>query len=474
MRVTNNMMINNMMRNLNRNLYRLDKRQMQVATGKKIHRPSDDPIGTTRSLQIRSDVRILEQHKSSTKDAVSWMTTTEDAVASYVDALQRSRELTVQASSGTLTEEDTIKINKEIEELREHIISLGNTSYGGKYVFSGKQTDQPLLNPDGSYNVNQRVLENDDLIDDKIHYTVGHNQNMPVNLVGIEVFDSPVNTTDWSETMDFPAPGETSEMEFNGVKIVVEHTGTIDDEEYKLSFEGADGLVFNVNPDEHDSLESKEAVIEALGEEWNKLISDEGNREAINEHNFKTTIKEVDPDINDDTLDTMFENFQESSRDSYRYGNRTIYKVENFNFTAREANYSKIDSNLVNESTSSKHIEISSTPKKPGVIQLLDRVSHHLENGDQEALSEELKEFDIYLNQALTARADIGSRMNRGEMMLNRIEGDIVNFRERQSDIEDVDMAEALTELMNEENVYNASLSVGARIIQPTLIDFLR
>jgi flagellar hook-associated protein 3 FlgL len=64
--------------------------------------------------------------------------------------------------------------------------------------------------------------------------------------------------------------------------------------------------------------------------------------------------------------------------------------------------------------------------------------------------------------------------MNRLELTSNRLEDDLVNFTKLMSKNEDVDIAEAIMNLQNEEYVYRASLSAGAKVIQPSLIDFLR
>ena len=78
------------------------------------------------------------------------------------------------------------------------------------------------------------------------------------------------------------------------------------------------------------------------------------------------------------------------------------------------------------------------------------------------------------MNNILRVRADIGARQNRIELTSNRLDSDYTNFTKLMSNNEDVDMAETIMNLQNEENVYKASLSGGARVIQPTLVDFLR
>ncbi len=71
-------------------------------------------------------------------------------------------------------------------------------------------------------------------------------------------------------------------------------------------------------------------------------------------------------------------------------------------------------------------------------------------------------------------RADVGARYNRLELTENRLSKNIYNFTKLMSENEDIDQAENIMLLKSEENVYQASLAGGARIIQPSLMDFLR
>ena len=186
MRITNNMMIANMTHNLQTNIRRLDKTQMQYYTGRKINKPSDDPIGITRSLKIRADINELNQYKKNTEDALSWLENTEQAVAgiSGNEALIRLKELMVQGANGVLEKEEMIKIQNEVAEIKNQIISLANTTYSGDYVFSGKKTDEKLLNQDGSYNINIMQFLDSDIVDHRINYEVGVGEYIPINTVG--------------------------------------------------------------------------------------------------------------------------------------------------------------------------------------------------------------------------------------------------------------------------------------------------
>ncbi|MGM0884189.1 MAG: flagellar hook-associated protein FlgL [Bacillota bacterium] len=108
------------------------------------------------------------------------------------------------------------------------------------------------------------------------------------------------------------------------------------------------------------------------------------------------------------------------------------------------------------------------------VFQLLRRAYDMLGTGDQQGISNLLGLIDTRMNTVLTKRAEIGARLNRMELVQNRLNDIDINLQTMSSKTEDADMAEVITNLKMEENVYQASLSVGAQLIRPSLVDFLR
>jgi flagellar hook-associated protein 3 FlgL len=296
------MLINNMLANLNTNLTRMNKYQNQLATGKKITLPSDDPIVASRALKLRTDVAEIDQYLRNVDDATSWMEITESTLAQIGDVMQRLREITVQGSTGTTTPDDLDKIKKEAEQLKIQMTHLANTTYAGRYIFSGYKTDKPLMDESGTFLIDIANSE-------QIMYEIGIGDDININVTGSDLFNSGTDA----------AAGSTSSL-----------IGVID------------------------------ALIAALG------------------------------------------------------------------------------------------------------------------SGDHNAVGNMLSQIDVEMNNILRVRSGVGARMNRLELTANRLEEDYINFTKLMSKNEDVDIAEAIMYLQNEEYVYRASLSAGARVIQPSLIDFLR
>lgn len=108
------------------------------------------------------------------------------------------------------------------------------------------------------------------------------------------------------------------------------------------------------------------------------------------------------------------------------------------------------------------------------IFQLLRRAYDTLSTGDKEGVSDLIGQVDTRMNTMLTKRAEVGAKMNRVELIQNRLNDIDINLQTVKSKTEDADMAKVITNMKTEENVYQASLSVGAQIIRPSLVDFLR
>src|SRR5690625_361301 len=153
MRVTQNMLSNNMLKNLMNSQTKLDKYMEQLYTGKKISRPSDDPVIAIKGMNYRTQVAEVEQFKRNTGEVRNWMDHSESALNESIQALQRIRELAVQASNSTYSDEELLSIKGEVEQLKSHLIELGNTKVSGKYIFNGSNTKEKPIELDDDGNI---------------------------------------------------------------------------------------------------------------------------------------------------------------------------------------------------------------------------------------------------------------------------------------------------------------------------------
>lgn len=149
-RVTQSMLASNFLNNLSKNYQKLATDQQQLSSGKKINRLSDDPLSAMKGISYRRTVNEVKQFESNFSEADTWTQTTNDALSEANDVLQRVRELTVEASNGTLTDSDKQSITDELGQLRDQLVTVANTKVGDKYIFNGTDTTSKPISVDAS------------------------------------------------------------------------------------------------------------------------------------------------------------------------------------------------------------------------------------------------------------------------------------------------------------------------------------
>jgi len=186
MRITNSMTINTFLRNVSLVSGDINKYQNQISTGKLYQYASEAPIAAAQSIRYKSRIAQLEQNQANIDDANEILKVTDTALESYDEILTRISELSTQAANvGTMGKEDRDAIKVEIEQLKKEIISLANTQYNGRYIFSGYKTDSMLLDDDGKYKVDVITRgENTEAI----NYNIGFGSKLQVNTLGPDVF----------------------------------------------------------------------------------------------------------------------------------------------------------------------------------------------------------------------------------------------------------------------------------------------
>ena len=156
----------NRLQDLNSNLVNT---QQQISTGKKVNKPSDDPVAAARILKLDQELKRVETYGRNANLADNRLKQEESTLASAVDIIQRVRELTVQAGNGSLSANDRKSISAELKERLGQLANVANTrDASGEYIFSGFQGSTQAFAKDDSGawvyqgDEGQRVLEIDD------------------------------------------------------------------------------------------------------------------------------------------------------------------------------------------------------------------------------------------------------------------------------------------------------------------------
>ncbi len=175
---------------------RLADTQEQLASGRRILRPSDDPTAAGHALRLREALAGTAQYQRAAGQAESWLQLEETTLVGVGDVLQRARELAIRGRNDTLSAQDRVALAGEVRSLGEELLRLANTrTADGEYLFAGHRTRSPAFAA-GAGGV---VYEGDD---GERRVEVAPGSRVPVNHPGGRAF------------MDVPATGGGTESLF--------------------------------------------------------------------------------------------------------------------------------------------------------------------------------------------------------------------------------------------------------------------
>ena len=145
MRMTNKIMQNNSLYNINNNKLLQDKMSTMMSTQKKITRPSDDPVIAIRALRLRTNVSELTQfYEKNAPDAESWLDVTGKALSTVSDVLKALSAEANKADNKEKGVEDLQIILEQVKSLKNEFYATANVDYAGRYVFTGYRTNTTL------------------------------------------------------------------------------------------------------------------------------------------------------------------------------------------------------------------------------------------------------------------------------------------------------------------------------------------
>ncbi len=498
MRITNKMMTNNSLYNINNNKNLLNKLENQYSTGKKINRPSDDPIIAVRALKFRTNLTEVEQYTDKNiPDALNWMEVTEGALSTINDLISAMNTYCNQGANDYLTAENRNSIAINLKQYAQQIYQEGNTNYAGRYVFSGYKTDTSLVFQKETEEYSYRISE--PLKAEQLEIV-----SVIRNAVDIDNLDL-TNLAAWDDTMPstndvyrLPLgydklsgdPGETPSLSF------VDQTGSL------ISSDAGDFVIVPHSVTDADAYIADDDGINYIYETGELIIGKNlyprmQKATEINAEYTKSEFTQNDlrPEHYYDCVRTEIETGQTIE---YKKQDQDINYEVNFNqrltinTQGRDA-FSTAIQRMVTEITdaidSVKAVEdqmaelekmLSDTTMSDEQIKKLNSIKEQLES--EYTLRTSLMTDAFQRGLTITQNeqenmnvcvADLGGRYKRLLLTQDRLESQAVDFEELLSDNEDADLVDTIVKYTSANNVFNASLSAASKLVQSSLLDYL-
>lgn len=496
MRITNGMLINNSLSNINNNKSTMDRLNIQLASEKKIQRASDDPITAIRALRFRSTLAEIDQYiDKNIRDATSWLETTDEAMDQIVGLIGDITTYCNQAVNGYYDTTDKNAIVETLLAFRDQIYNNANTDCAGRTIFTGYKTDGTLTyktDNEKVYEITEKFAPKDlDIlykvsngvdISDINDATIGslNTDTIPLSQqakcyrlrlaydklskadgVTLKLADgteiATVNKTSKDGDAYSPADDEAYFIEDTGELIFGKNVNG------RLSSapENADGVAFTVTytrrgfeKGELDPIQYFDCV-DKTDADSSKWITYTNRDQDINyEVNFNQTL----------TINIQGKNVytQDMTRDM-----DDIIRAVNYAINA-ENKKDKI------QDLYDKSVEGSAEQKKyKAILDMCVREYDFARENMKEAFTTGLAKYTEHGDIVSLSRAEVGARLKRLELNRNRLEAQKNTIDNLKSENEDANLVEVGVELTEAESIYDASLAAAAKVVQKKLLDFL-
>lgn len=199
-RITQNLLSYRTLYNLQNSINRVATIQDQLSTGRRVNRPSDDPIDFPFSLSQRTTINLGQSHMRNINNARSNLDLSEASLNSLTEVVQSVRQLAVQGANETNDAEARLALSDQVKELYGEIINLANSNFNGRYIFGGSTTtEQPFVDKDGE------VLYQGDDFKQQVSISIG--ATLQSNVTGLDAFmHTPNQITATLEVNDITKP----------------------------------------------------------------------------------------------------------------------------------------------------------------------------------------------------------------------------------------------------------------------------
>ncbi|MCK4302894.1 MAG: hypothetical protein KAY24_01495 [Candidatus Eisenbacteria sp.] len=189
MRVSTGMLQETALNELQTVWSRLQKLQSNMATGRRIHRPSDDVIGSSHVMRASGNIRMAEQYKRNLAESRQFAMATESALVRLVDLADTIQMIAVQVADESYGPDSRGGLATELDGLLEEALGLANTSNAGMQLFGGFETREEsyTADTDGEGNL-VAVRRQGQGLDGELKRSVGENVLLTINLTGTDLF----------------------------------------------------------------------------------------------------------------------------------------------------------------------------------------------------------------------------------------------------------------------------------------------
>ena len=519
MRVTNQMMINSSIANIQANKSQINTMDTQLSTQKKINKPSDDPIIAIRALRLRSSLDQITQYVGKNiPDASSWLSVTQDALDQGYDIVYQLYGYCNQGASDSYSSSERNTIIESLDELKNSYYIQGDVDYAGRYVFTGYATDKPLTYQsdaaaaDVDYTITQKfdregisekkvytnAYTNEDIINLNVkkdangniitpNVTTVHRVQLAYSEVDedgtFKITDASGNVATVTKNDDGTANVSVVDSQGNAIASLDDGSGN----PVNITFTSDDNYV----PGDDEITINTQLGEVLLGENvYNNTYTNNSFSVQYDKSNFKKG--DVNPTMYFDCVDNVTGIVYQKKDEDIEYNVNFTQKLkvntqasESFNIylgrnvddiMAAVQNTIDIENQIKKIESMKNEERYSSTEDQKALDDILEGLNKQNDLAKDQmtkAFEKGIGQMQGYQEQISNAKADVGNRIHRLDLTKSRLTEQKTNFTSLKSENEDIDLEEVVVNYTAAQLVYNAALSAASKVVQQTLLDFI-
>ncbi|WP_017429061.1 flagellar hook-associated protein FlgL [Vreelandella jeotgali] len=428
MRISSVTMYEQSAASINRQQAEFMKINEQMASGRRVVNPSDDPQDASRAVGVDQSKAVTQQYADARVSARNSLSQTESILNSVSDSVTSAKTLLIQASSDTLSDVDRESIASDMKGIYETMLGQANATDGtGRYLFGGYADDAPPF----SKNANGNVEYNGD--SSAREQRIDASREMPVTENGESIFQSVPSSAGYvAETPrdDDNKPVNTGTVTFSGPQVT------------------------DVNADSHgDDFEIR--FSESSGGDTKVTV--------VNLTDNSTPVDEEDYEGNQEGGQRLeFGGLSITLEGEPKLGGTNDTKSEPDKITVAQAGSEEHPANLFG--TMEKAIAALDSPNEDKS----DEAAFH------NTMKTSMRDLDNALDNALTVRASAGARLNELDVVDGVGANRMQNYDKTLSDLVDLDFVDAISEYSLRQVGMQASQQAFANIKGSSLFDYLR
>ncbi|MDD2972746.1 MAG: hypothetical protein PHE02_11520 [Lachnospiraceae bacterium] len=508
MRITNKIMQNNSLTNLNNNKILQDKLNTQMTTEQKISRPSEDPVIAIRALRLRTNLSEVTQYlEKNVTDADGWLSATEDALTTMDAVLKDMEDQCRRGNAAELTSENRAAILEQLKGLRDEVYASGDADYAGRTLFTGYRTNESLSFKSNTENDKYRITENftvDDL--GSITYVDAGslsdindgNYDDADGTTEREVTSDPIARIRLAyDELDNNAATTAPKLTIGGTEAAMKTVSTGGDtalipsmDPYQImnainagnppvGYENVDAIYVPETGEILITNENKKSIQTnpdtAIEVEYEKSSWEKGDLRP--EHYFKCTETVGDKTV-DYSGDTQYMEYDVGYNQKIRVNTlaseafthdigRTVDELvrASQDVVDMEATVKKLTAMVDNSEYDQASVDARLAAANKALTLLKDKEKKLYASG--------ITSMEGYRAQASLANTNLGNRDSRLELIKKRLTSQKANFEGLVTENEGVDVSKVAVELKSAMNTYDAALLATSKVVQNSLMNYI-